>query len=277
MKSPDFNNFLLTHLEDHVKLARGIGFNKSVDINKIIPDKNKSINDGGISIVSNKKSWVYKQINLISKKLKFSMDEPIKNILAESMNAILYGMKDKIVIPNNFIGVNIDYSISFDGICNYIEDQYYSNDSIRLKRWASNFLKDICNDCSGSRLKKESLFFKIGSKNINDIVEMEIKDLNKWVNNIEKSLVPRKKIIAKEIIKEITDRCSFLNNVGLGYLKLNRTSKSLSGGESQRIRLASQIGSQLTEVLYILDEPSIGLHQSDNQKLINSLRKNSGK
>ena len=271
---PEPNNFSFNSPRGSCKTCKGIGFNKSVDINKIIPDKNKSINDGGILIVSNKKSWVYKQINLISKKLKFSMDEPIKNISAESMKAILYGMKDKIIIPNDFIGVNIDYSISFDGICNYIEDHYYSNDSIRLKRWASNFLKeDICHDCSGSRLKKESLFFRIGNKNINDVVEMEIKDLNKWLNNVEKSLVPRKKIIAKEIIKEISDRCSFLNNVGLGYLKLNRTSKSLSGGESQRIRLASQIGSQLTEVLYILDEPSVGLHQSDNQKLINSLKK----
>ena len=239
---PEPNNFSFNSPRGSCKTCRGIGFNKSVDINKIIPDKNKSINNGGISIVSNKKSWIYKQINLISKKLKFSMDEPIKNIPTKSLNAILYGMKDKIVIPNDFIGVNIDYSISFDGICNYIEDQYYSNDSIRLKRWASNFLKeDICYDCSGSRLKKESLFFRIGNKNINDIVEMEIKDLNEWVNNIEKSLVPRKKIIAKEIIKEISDRCSFLNNVGLGYLKLNRTSKSLSGGESQRIRLASQL------------------------------------
>ena len=139
------------------------------------------------------------------------MDEPIKNISAESMNAILYGMKDKIVIPNNFIGVNIDYSISFDGICNYIEDQYYSNDSIRLKRWASNFLKeDICNDCSGSRLKKESLFFKIGSKNINDIVEMEIKDLNKWVNNIEKSLPPRKKSLQKKLLRKLLIDAHFL-------------------------------------------------------------------
>ena len=151
-------------------------------------------------------------------------------------------------------------------------EQYKNNESTRLKRWASNFFKDVkCDSCNGSRLKKESLYFKIDNKNINDIVNLEIKELQKWFIGLPKKLNKKQLIISNEIVKEINERLVFLENVGLSYLTLNRTSKSLSGGESQRIRLASQIGSQLTGVLYILDEPSIGLHQSDNKRLIKSL------
>ena len=269
---PDPNNFSFNSPRGACKKCKGLGLVKEVDIQKIIPDDKISINDGGIDLIKSKKSWIYKQIELISKKFKFSLDDPIKKIPKKGMNAILYGIKDEIIVENKSIGVNIDYLISFEGISNFIVEQYQNNDSIRLKRWANNYFKEIlCDSCKGSRLKKEALYFKIDDKNINEIVNLEIKDLGIWFKNLPSKLNDKQKIISEEIIKEISERIKFLEDVGLGYLTLNRSSKSLSGGESQRIRLASQIGSQLTGVLYILDEPSIGLHQSDNQKLINSL------
>ena len=271
---PDPNNFSFNSPKGACKKCKGLGTNKEVDIKKIIPDEKTSISEGGIDLIKSKKSWIYKQIELISKKYNFSLNDPINKIPKNGMDAILYGLKDDLIIENKSIGVNIDYSISFEGICNFIIEQYQSNDSIRLKRWANNYFKEvICDDCQGSRLNKESLYFKIDNKNINEIVNLEIKDLSIWFKELTPKLNTKQKLIASEIIKEINERIKFLQNVGLGYLTLNRTSKSLSGGESQRIRLASQIGSQLTGVLYILDEPSIGLHQSDNQKLIDSLLK----
>ena len=269
---PDPNNFSFNSPRGACEKCKGLGVIKEIDLQKIIPDDKISINDGGIDLIKSKKSWIYKQIELISKKFKFSLDDPIKKIPKKGMNAILYGLKDEIVVENKSIGVNIDYLISFEGISNFIVEQYQNNDSIRLKRWANNYFKEVlCDSCEGSRLKREALYFKIDDKNINEIVNLEIKDLGIWFKNLPSKLNDKQKIISEEIIKEISERIKFLNDVGLGYLTLNRSSKSLSGGESQRIRLASQIGSQLTGVLYILDEPSIGLHQSDNQKLINSL------
>ncbi len=269
---PEPNNFSFNSPRGACKKCKGIGNLKEVDLNKLIPDENISIDNGGIGLIDNKKSWVYKQVKLIAKKFNFSLDDPIKKIPKKGMNAILFGLKDELIVENKTIGVNIDYSISFEGICNFITEQYKNNESTRLKRWASNYFKDVkCDSCNGSRLKKESLYFKIDNKNINDIVHFEIKDLLNWINELPKKLNKKQLIISKELIKEIKERVGFLENVGLNYLTLNRSSKSLSGGESQRIRLASQIGSQLTGVLYILDEPSIGLHQSDNERLINSL------
>ena len=271
---PDPNNFSFNSPRGACKKCKGLGTIKEVDIKKIIPNDSISINDGAIDLIKSKKSWIYKQIELISKKFNFSLDDPIKKIPKNGMNAILYGLNDGLKVQNKSIGVNIDYVISFEGICNFISEQYHNNDSIRLKRWANNYFKEVlCETCQGSRLKKEALQFKIDNKNINEIVNLEIKDLSKWFKNLNTKLSKKQKVISSEIIKEINERIKFLENVGLGYLTLNRTSKSLSGGESQRIRLASQIGSQLTGVLYILDEPSIGLHQSDNQKLIDSLLK----
>ena len=269
---PDPNNFSFNSPRGACKKCKGLGIVKEVDLKKIIPDDKISINDGGIDLIKSKKSWIYKQIELISKKLKFSLNDPIKKIPKKAMNAILYGIKDEIIVENKSIGVNIDYLISFEGISNFIVEQYQNNDSVRLRRWANNYFKEvICDECEGCRLKKEALYFKIDGKNINEVVNLEIKDLGIWFKNLPSKLNQKQNIISSEIIKEISERIKFLDNVGLGYLTLNRTSKTLSGGESQRIRLASQIGSQLTGVLYILDEPSIGLHQSDNQKLINSL------
>ena len=271
---PEPNNFSFNSPRGACKKCKGLGTIKEVDIRKIIPDDSISINNGAIDLIKSKKSWIYKQIELISKKFNFSLDDPIKKIPKNGMNAILYGLNDGLKVQNKSIGVNIDYVISFEGICNFISEQYHNNDSIRLKRWANNYFKEVlCETCQGSRLKKEALQFKIDNKNINEIVNLEIKDLSKWFKNLNTKLSKKQKVISSEIIKEINERIKFLENVGLGYLTLNRTSKSLSGGESQRIRLASQIGSQLTGVLYILDEPSIGLHQSDNQKLIDSLLK----
>ena len=271
---PDPNNFSFNSPRGACKKCKGLGTIKEVEIKKIIPNDSISINDGAIDLIKSKKSWIYKQIELISKKFNFSLDDPIKKIPKNGMNAILYGLNDGLKVQNKSIGVNIDYVISFEGICNFISEQYHNNDSIRLKRWANNYFKEVlCETCQGSRLKKEALQFKIDNKNINEIVNLEIKDLSKWFKNLNTKLSKKQKVISSEIIKEINERIKFLENVGLGYLTLNRTSKSLSGGESQRIRLASQIGSQLTGVLYILDEPSIGLHQSDNQKLIDSLLK----
>ena len=269
---PEPNNFSFNSPRGACRRCKGIGNLKEVDLNKLIPDENISIDNGGIGLIDNKKSWVYKQVKLIAKKFNFSLNDPIKKIPKKGMNAILFGLKDELIVENKTIGVNIDYSISFEGICNFISEQYKNNESTRLKRWASNYFKDVkCDSCNGSRLKKEYLYFKIDNKNINDIVHFEIKDLLKWINELPKKLNKKQLIISKELIKEIRERVGFLENVGLNYLTLNRSSKSLSGGESQRIRLASQIGSQLTGVLYILDEPSIGLHQSDNERLINSL------
>ena len=271
---PDPNNFSFNSPRGACKKCKGIGTIKEVDIKKIIPDDSISINDGAIDLIKSKKSWIYKQIELISKKFNFSLNDPIKKIPKNGMNAILYGLNDELKVHNKSIGVNIDYVISFEGICNFISEQYHNNDSIRLKRWANNYFREVlCESCQGSRLKKEALQFKIDNKNINEIVNLEIKDLSKWFKQLPPKLSKKQKLISSEIVKEINERIRFLENVGLGYLTLNRTSKSLSGGESQRIRLASQIGSQLTGVLYILDEPSIGLHQSDNQKLIDSLLK----
>ena len=271
---PEPNNFSFNSPRGACKSCKGIGTNKEVDIKKIIPDDSISINDGAIDLIKSKKSWIYKQIGLISKKFNFSLNDPVKKIPKSGMNAILYGLKDGLKVQNKSIGVNIDYFISFEGICNFISEQYHNSDSIRIKRWSNNYFREVlCETCHGSRLKKEALHFKIDDKNINEIVNLEIKDLSKWFKQLPEKLNMKQKIISSEIIKEINERIRFLENVGLGYLTLNRTSKSLSGGESQRIRLASQIGSQLTGVLYILDEPSIGLHQSDNQKLIDSLIK----
>ena len=271
---PDPNNFSFNSPRGACKKCKGLGTIKEVDIKKIIPNDSISINDGAIDLIKSKKSWIYKQIELISKKFNFSLDDPIKKIPKNGMNAILYGLNDGLKVQNKSIGVNIDYVISFEGICNFISEQYHNNDSIRLKRWANNYFREVlCESCQGSRLKKEALQFKIDNKNINEIVNLEIKDLSKWFKQLPSKLSKKQNLISSEIVKEINERIRFLENVGLGYLTLNRTSKSLSGGESQRIRLASQIGSQLTGVLYILDEPSIGLHQSDNQKLIDSLLK----
>ena len=270
---PDPNSFSFNSPRGACKNCNGIGNLKKVNLKKLIPDKDLSISQNGIELIKNNSgSWIYKQIKLIAKKFNFSLKDPIQTIPKEGLNAILYGLEDRITIKSKTLGVDREYSISFEGIVNFIEDQYKNTESIALRRWARKYMDEIiCDKCNGSRLKSESLCFKINNKDINELVNMEISELAKWFKKLDTNLSSKQKIISEEIIKELNKRIKFLLDVGLEYLTLNRSSKSLSGGESQRIRLASQIGSQLIGVLYILDEPSIGLHQRDNDKLIKSL------
>tara|TARA_Y100001970_G_scaffold7756_1_gene8882 strand:- start:748 stop:2700 length:1953 start_codon:yes stop_codon:yes gene_type:complete len=243
-------------------------------MNKLIPDDSISINSGGISPIGERdKSWIFRQIELISKYYKFSMDDPIKDIPKEGLDFILNGGKKNFTINSKELGLTREYNIDYQGIKTFIKDQLNNNESKNLRRWALQFLdKNECKSCNGSRLKKESRYFKIDDKNINDISTMDLIELSKWFKELESKLSNKDHKISEEIIKEIKTRIDFLLDVGLEYLSLSRSSKSLSGGEAQRVRLATQVGSQLVGVLYILDEPSIGLHQKDNIKLINSLK-----
>ena len=221
-----------------------------------------------------KSSWIFKQLELIAERYKFKLNDPIKSIPKEAIEVILNGGNEKFEIASRTMGITRNYEIDFEGIINFIENQYKSSDSTSIKRWAKGFMNEVnCPTCDGKRLKKEALYFKFANKNITDLAQMDITELVKWFSNVDGSLSDRQKMISSEIIKEIKTRIQFLLDVGLEYLTIDRTSKSLSGGEAQRIRLATQIGSQLVGVLYILDEPSIGLHQRDNQKLIDSLIK----
>ena len=202
------------------------------------------------------------------------MSDPFKKIPKEAIDVILYGTNDKFEVASKTLGITRSYKIEFEGIANFIKNTFDDNESKSLKRWAKDFMDHTdCNVCKGSRLRKESLYFKVNGKNISELVQMDILELADWFHVLKSNLSKTQVKIGEEIIKEIKTRLQFLIDVGLTYLTLDRSSKSLSGGEAQRIRLATQIGSQLVGVLYILDEPSIGLHQRDNEKLIDSLIK----
>lgn len=271
---PEPNSFSFNSPKGACSKCNGLGIKSVIDKSKIINEK-LSINNGGlIPIAKNANSWVTSQIETIGKKYDFNLSTPIKDIPKKGMDAILYGSNETFDVELKEAGLSKSYKINFEGIINFIEDQFKNSSSTKLRRWASEFMiKKECEKCNGSRLKKESLFFKIDEKNISEVAEMDIIELKKWIDSLESKLNEKQKIIGNEIIKELSKRIQFLIDVGLNYLSLNRSSRSISGGESQRIRLATQIGSQLTDVLYILDEPSIGLHQRDNQKLIQSLKK----
>ena len=268
------NSFSFNSPKGACQTCNGLGIVSNIDLQKIITNDSLSIQKGGIApILKSNNSWITNQIETIGKKYNFNLSTPIKKIPKKGLDAILYGSKETFNIELKKAKISKTFKINFEGIVPFIEDQFKNASSPRLKRWAADYMiKDNCKNCNGSRLKKESLFFKIDNQNIADISKLNIQELQKWINTLESKLSKKQNIIAKEIIKELDKRIQFLLDVGLNYLSLNRTSKSLSGGESQRIRLATQIGSQLTDVLYILDEPSIGLHQRDNQKLINSLK-----
>jgi len=211
-------------------------------------------------------------LEIIAQKYDFKITDAIENIPKEAMDIILYGGNEKFSVVSKVMGITKDYKIDFEGISNFIKNQYDNSDSASIKRWAKEFMdENNCPDCEGTRLRKESLYFKLNGKNIGELVQMDIAELSEWFAGLDQHLSEKQKIIAVEVVKEITARLQFLLDVGLNYLSLNRSSKSLSGGEAQRIRLATQIGSQLVGVLYILDEPSIGLHQRDNERLIKSL------
>ena len=211
-------------------------------------------------------------MEIIAKKHDFKITDAIEDIPKEAMDMILYGGNEKFSVVSKVMGITKDYKIDFEGISNFIKNQYDNSDSASIKRWAKEFMdENNCPDCEGTRLRKESLYFKLNGKNIGELVQMDIAELSEWFADLDNHLSEKQKVIAVEVVKEITARLQFLLDVGLNYLSLNRSSKSLSGGEAQRIRLATQIGSQLVGVLYILDEPSIGLHQRDNERLIKSL------
>ena len=271
---PEPNTFSFNSPKGMCQSCLGLGVEYELNMNKLIPDDSISINSGGISPIGERdKSWIFRQIELISKYYKFSMDDPIKDIPKEGLDFIINGGKKNFTINSKELGLTREYNIDYQGIKTFIKDQLNNNESKNLRRWALQFLdKNECKSCNGSRLKKESRYFKIDDKNINDISTMDLIELSKWFKELESKLSKKDHKISEEIIKEIKTRIDFLLDVGLDYLSLSRSSKSLSGGEAQRVRLATQVGSQLVGVLYILDEPSIGLHQKDNIKLINSLK-----
>ncbi|MBL6657150.1 MAG: excinuclease ABC subunit UvrA [Flavobacteriales bacterium] len=271
---PEPNSFSFNSPKGACSKCNGLGVKSVIDKSKII-NENLSINNGGLTpIAKNANTWITGQIETIGRKYNFTLSTPIKDIPKKGMDAILYGSNETFDVELKEAGLSKSYKINFEGIINFIEDQFKNSSSTKLRRWASEFMiKKECKKCNGSRLKTESLFFKIDEKNISEVAEMDIIELKKWIDSLESKLNEKQKIIGNEIIKELSKRIQFLIDVGLNYLSLNRSSRSISGGESQRIRLATQIGSQLTDVLYILDEPSIGLHQRDNHKLIQSLKK----
>ena len=272
--NPEPNNFSFNSPKGACNDCNGIGNLYKVNEDKIIPDRKISIQNGGLAPQGSKKnSWIFKQLEIIAKRHDFSLSDSISEIPKDALKIILYGGKDKFSVKSKSLGVSRDYLIDFDGIANFIEHQYNNSESTSVKRWAKSYMdKIICPSCNGSRLNEIASFFKIHNKSIADLTKMDINDLLNWFNELPKNLSDNQNIIGQEIIKEIKTRLQFLLDVGLNYLSLNRSSKSLSGGEAQRIRLATQIGSELVGVLYILDEPSIGLHQRDNEKLINSLK-----
>ena len=272
-QNPEPNLFSFNSPKGACDHCNGLGTVNEINTKKIVPNPKLTIKAGGFAPLGEyKSSWIFKQLEIIGEKYDFKLTDAIEKIPAEAMEMILNGGKEKFTINSKDLGVARDYKIDFEGISNFIKNQYDESGSTTIKRWAKEFMDEInCPVCDGSRLKKEALFFKINEKNIAELCDMDISDLTAWFHELDSHLSDKQKRIATEVIKEIKDRLNFLMNVGLDYLALSRSSKSLSGGEAQRIRLATQIGSQLVGVLYILDEPSIGLHQRDNDKLIHSL------
>ena len=272
--SPEPNTFSFNSPKGMCVSCNGLGHVYEVNESKIFPNKKLSIQSGGIAPLGEyKKSWAFKQLETISKRHEFELTDPISKIPDDALSIILYGGSEQFEIDSKTLGVKRQYHIDYEGIANFIKNQYEQADSTSIKRWARDFMdKKTCPTCNGSRLKIESLNYKIENKNIADLCQLDISDLAQFFDQIEDKLQGNQRKIAEEIIKEIKSRIKFLLDVGLDYLSLNRSSKSLSGGEAQRIRLATQIGSQLVGVLYILDEPSIGLHQRDNNRLIQSLQ-----
>ncbi|MEZ7506034.1 excinuclease ABC subunit UvrA [Flavobacterium sp. Arc2] len=272
-QNPEPNLFSFNSPKGACDHCKGLGTVNEINTRKIIPNPKLSIKAGGFAPLGEyKSSWIFKQLEIIGEKYGFKISDAIEKIPAEAMEMILNGGKEKFTINSKDLGVARDYKIDFEGISHFIKNQHDESGSTTIKRWAKEFMDEIpCPVCDGSRLKKEAQFFKIDGQNITELCAMDISDLTAWFKDLDSRLSDKQQRIATEVIKEIKDRLNFLMNVGLEYLALSRSSKSLSGGEAQRIRLATQIGSQLVGVLYILDEPSIGLHQRDNDKLIHSL------
>jgi len=273
-KEPAPHNFSFNSPQGACPCCKGLGYVNLIDRNKIIPDPSISIYDGGITALGKyKNSMIFWQIDAICQKYGYSIKSPINEIGEDAINDILNGTTERLIIKNDTLSTS-NYFQSYEGLVKYIELQQSDEADSSAQKWSGQFFScTICPECNGDRLNREALHFYIGDNNIADLSRMDIADLLEWSQNIESSLSPQQRTIATEIIKEIRTRLHFLVDVGLDYLSLNRSSATLSGGESQRIRLASQLGSELVNVLYILDEPSIGLHQHDNQRLINSLKR----
>tara|TARA_Y100000589_G_scaffold127865_1_gene121749 strand:- start:32074 stop:34893 length:2820 start_codon:yes stop_codon:yes gene_type:complete len=267
---PEPNSFSFNSPKGYCSKCRGLGKSYLVKEEKIIPDKNLSILNGAIEPLENiDDKWIFDELKIILNKYNFNLDTPIKDLSKECVNSILYGIKENFKIQNKEIGITKYHELDFPGVSNFILNEFENSESNKIKRWAKKYIDEAnCKSCKGKRLKKESLYFLIDKKNITDVSNLEIEKLYTWVKSIN-----QKNKITIEIIKELSKRIKILKDLGLNYLTINRQSKTLSGGESQRIRLATQIGSELVGVIYILDEPSIGLHQKDNDLLIQSLKK----
>ena len=271
---PAPNIFSFNSPEGACPKCKGLGYIDQIDMKKVIPDTKLSIYQGGISPLGKyKNQMIFWQIDTILQRYGCNVKTPIKDIPEEALNEVLYGSIDNIRISKDLTKTSSDYFVEYDGVVKYLESVMDSETELNGKRWADQFLTKVpCPECHGQRLKRESLSYKVDGKNISEVANLDISQLKAWLDHIEDHLEPRQRKIAAEIVKELKSRVGFLLEVGLDYLCLNRQSATLSGGESQRIRLATQIGSQLVNVLYILDEPSIGLHQRDNERLIGSLK-----
>ena len=273
-KDPAPNIFSFNSPEGACPLCKGLGVIDEIDLKKVIPDNKQDIYSGAIVPLGKyKNQMIFWQIDALLKRHDCDLKTPVKDIPKEAMDEVLYGSLEKLKIAKELVHTTSDYFVSFDGIIKYLRTVMENDDSSAGKKWADQFIAEAqCPECHGHRLNREALSYKIWDKNIADLAEMDITELKDWVDHVEEHISEKQRTIAVEIIKEIRKRINFLLDVGLDYLALNRQSATLSGGESQRIRLATQIGSQLVNVLYILDEPSIGLHQRDNERLINSLK-----
>lgn len=273
-EEPSPNTFSFNSPYGTCSRCKGLGECHEVDMDKVIPDKNKSINQQGIAPFGEvRDNYTFKQLRQIAKKYKFSFASPIKEIPEEALDMILHGGHDKYDLKLKYSPHDMVYNLAHEGLVNMLHRWQETSSSEKIRSWAEEFMSVItCPDCGGYRLKKESLHFKLGEKHIGELARMDLDTLAEWMGGIEKHLDKKQKQIAKDILKEIRMRLQFLLDVGLSYLSLNRPTRTLSGGESQRTRLATQIGSQLSGITYIMDEPSIGLHQRDNQRLISALK-----
>ena len=271
---PAPNTFSFNSPQGACPRCKGLGYINEIDMDKVIPNRKHSIHEGGIVPLGKYKSqMIFWQIDAILHKYDCDLKTPIADIPEEGLNEILYGSLDRVRIDKELVHTSSDYFVDYDGVVKYLRSVMESDDSSSGQKWADQFLAECeCPECKGQRLNREALSYKIWDKNISELANMDLTDLRQWLDDCPKHLDHQQSQIATEILKEIRTRLDFLLEVGLDYLALNRQSASLSGGESQRIRLATQIGSQLVNVLYILDEPSIGLHQRDNDRLIKSLK-----
>lgn len=273
-KDPAPNIFSFNSPEGACPKCKGLGYVNEIDLNKVIPNKKMSIHEGAIAPLGKyKNQMIFWQIDSILQKYDCNIKTSVDKIPQDALEEILYGSLENIRIDKELVHTSSDYFVSFDGVIKYLRNVMENDDSAAGQKWADQFLATTtCPECHGNRLNREALSYRIWDKNISELASMDIAELQEWLNEVHKHMKPQQLKIAEEILKEIRKRINFLLEVGLDYLTLNRQSATLSGGESQRIRLATQIGSQLVNVLYILDEPSIGLHQRDNERLIKSLK-----